>query len=130
MAPDTDPAVFPTFQGLMELKSPSQIATKVQTVWYPTYTKALCVFAPTQIVNFTFVPPHLRMLVLQNVGLGWNIFLSWSNNRTNRLLHEAWAREALGRAGAEADVERLERKRDRIKGQGGEGTVGSKMGWA
>lgn len=114
----------------MEFKTPSQIYTKVRTVWWPTYSKALCVFAPTQIINFSLVPPHLRMLVLQNVGLGWNIFLSWSNNRTNRLLHQAWAQQAIGVQGAEEKVERLERKKERIRGQGGEGTVGSKMGWA
>ena len=114
----------------MEFKTPSQISTKVSTVWWPTYSKAICVFAPTQIVNFSIVPPHLRMLVLQQVGLGWNIFLSWSNNRTNKLLQQAWAQQAIGVQGAEEKVERLEKRKERLRGVGAVERVGSKMGWA
>lgn len=86
----------------MEGKSPAQIQTKVQTVreralppepriqrpaytwqvWWPTYSKAICVFAPTQIFNFTLVPSHLRMLMLQSVGLCERRLMSpWHHSR-------------------------------------------------
>lgn len=70
------------------------------------------------------------MLVLQQVGLGWNIFLSWSNNRTNKLLQQAWAQQAIGVQGAEEKVERLEKRKERLRGEGAVERVGSKMGWA
>ncbi|EIW67191.1 hypothetical protein M231_04796 [Tremella mesenterica] len=77
-------ALFPTAVGLLEGKSVPEVRQKVKLMWLPTWTRALCVFGPTQMINYTFVPPQLRLLVLQSVGLCWNIYLSWSNNRHNR----------------------------------------------
>jgi hypothetical protein len=120
----------------------------------------MCVFAPTQLINFAFVPPHLRMLALQSVGLckssspssrlfliidqadqeGWNIFLSWSNNINNRQL--ALAAAALAQAesaelvnpGAvailEAEVDEREAKQKALHAAGGVNQVGVRMGWA
>lgn len=45
---------------------------KVRSLIYqlapPTWKRALCVFGPTQIINYSFVPAHLRLLLLQSVG--------------------------------------------------------------
>lgn len=79
-------ALFPTALGLMEMKSLPEIKRKLEMVWWPTWMRAVCVFGPTQIVNFAFVPAQHRLLLLQCVALCWNIYLSWVNGTTNRRL--------------------------------------------
>jgi protein Mpv17 len=78
-------AVFPTCIGTMEGKSLQQVEQKINKVSrsqlihmkgtadeyqfaFTTWTRAQCVFGPTQIINYTFVPTHLRLLVLQGAG--------------------------------------------------------------
>ncbi|KAI9634063.1 uncharacterized protein MKK02DRAFT_38734 [Dioszegia hungarica] len=132
-------SMFPTVQGALEGRRPAEIKRKVEMVWWPTYSKAVCVFGPTQIVNFSLVPVHLRMLALQSVGLCWNIFLSWSNNLNNRQL--ALAAAALAQAEAahlpekqvaklEAEVDKREAKKEVLHAAGGANQVGVRMGWA
>jgi len=38
----------------------------------PTVLRNWGVFIPTQIINFAFVPPHLRFLVVSVVSLFWS----------------------------------------------------------
>jgi hypothetical protein len=79
----TDLVVFPTCIGTMEGKPLKQIKQKIDTVGSPslievneadgqfaftTWVRAQCVFGPTQLMNYTFVPLHLRLLVLQTAG--------------------------------------------------------------
>jgi protein Mpv17 len=112
--------LFPTCIGTMEGKSLQQVEQKINTVSravtscadrqfaFTTWTRAQCVFAPTQIINYTFVPAHLRLLLLQGAGFceycyfasnhfsfyltadgsGWNIYLSWSNESSNRYFED------------------------------------------
>jgi len=37
-----------------------------------------------QIINFTYVPPQLRVLFSNFAGLFWNIFISLKNNRKSK----------------------------------------------
>ncbi|WWC64484.1 uncharacterized protein I303_107094 [Kwoniella dejecticola CBS 10117] len=78
--------MFPTCLGLLEGKNVDEVRRKVAHGWFPTWQKAVCVFGPTQVINFSVVPPQHRLLTVQSVGLCWNIFLSWQNNRNNKLL--------------------------------------------
>jgi protein Mpv17 len=69
---------------------------------FTTWVRAQCVFGPTQLMNYTFVPLHLRLLVLQTAGFcesflwlddtslqkGWNIYLSWANESSNRYFED------------------------------------------
>ncbi|WVQ84682.1 hypothetical protein IAT38_006837 [Cryptococcus sp. DSM 104549] len=144
--------MFPTTLGLLEGKSVNEVKTKVAMGWFPTWQKAVCVFGPTQIINFTLVPAPHRFLTVQSVGLCWNIFLSWQNNRNNKLLAAATVRLAeahlhadlaadgvpgedlekrereVGRA--EEDVRRAAKRKEEMRKQGGELGVGVRMGWS
>ncbi|WVR07605.1 hypothetical protein IAU60_004647 [Kwoniella sp. DSM 27419] len=86
--------MFPTCLGLLEGRSVQEVQKKVAYGWFPTWQKAVCVFGPTQVINFSLVPPQHRLLTIQSVALGWNIFLSWQNNRNNKTLALAEARLA------------------------------------
>lgn len=68
-------------------------------------------------------------------SIGWNIFLSWSNNRTNRQL--ALALQTLDDAegdtietAAQARVDKLQAKKERIHDMGSQEQVGTRLGWA
>ncbi|WWC91782.1 uncharacterized protein L201_006729 [Kwoniella dendrophila CBS 6074] len=81
--------MFPTCLGLLEGKRIDEVRKKVAHGWFPTWQKAVMVFGPTQIINFSLIPQQHRLLTVQSVGLCWNIFLSWQNNRNNKLLSNA-----------------------------------------
>lgn len=122
--------------------------------WFPTWQKAVCVFGPTQILNFTLVPAQHRLLFVQSVGMCWNIFLSWQNNRNNKVLAAATLKLAEARVHAleieneehpeemeveqaekevekaQAAVKRAEEKKERMRKEGGEAGVGVRMGWS
>jgi protein Mpv17 len=120
--------------------------------WFATWQKAVAVFGPTQIINLTLVPPQHRLLLLQSVGLGmsprhssehqtnvqgWNIFLSYQNNRNNKLLAAAndellHAHTVQEEAAAIHKIEKLEKKRrDLREGEGGGAQgVATRMSWS
>ncbi|WVQ77544.1 hypothetical protein IAR50_007231 [Cryptococcus sp. DSM 104548] len=146
--------MFPTSLGLLEGKSIDEVRQKVAMGWFPTWQKAVCVFGPTQIINFTLIPPQHRFLAVQSVGMCWNTFLSWQNNRNNKLLAQATAHlaEATAHAAevegdkthkdgeveaAEKEVEearevvrKAQEKKEEMKKEGGELGVGTRMGWS
>ncbi|KAL1410459.1 hypothetical protein Q8F55_004470 [Vanrija albida] len=143
--------VFWGSNGVLEGKSPAQVQEKVEHAFVSSYIKSLCVFGPTQVINFAFVPLHHRLAVQQTVGLGWNIWLSYINNVNNRILARAHADLALAQAAeaeqaaahpeervshagverAEHAVEKARARRERIRGgEGGGATgVGTRMGF-
>ncbi|TXT11178.1 hypothetical protein VHUM_01929 [Vanrija humicola] len=143
--------VFWGSNGVLEGKSPAQVQEKVEHAFVSSYIKSLCVFGPTQVINFAFVPLHHRLAVQQTVGLGWNIWLSYINNVNNRILARASADLALAQADeaaqaaahpeekvSHAHVERAEHavekalsRRERIRGAEGGGAtgVGTRMGF-
>ncbi|KAK1927763.1 hypothetical protein DB88DRAFT_479165 [Papiliotrema laurentii] len=130
-------ALFPSSLGLLEGKSVPEVKRKVQYGWFATWQKAVAVFGPTQIINLTLVPPQHRLLLLQSVGLGWNIFLSYQNNRNNKLLAAAndellHAHTVQEEAAAIHKIEKLEKKRrDLREGEGGGAQgVATRMSWS
>lgn len=117
--------------------------------WYPTWIKAVCVFGPAQLVNQLFVPFQFRLLLLQSVGLGesretqltpgWNCYLSWYNNVTNKRLAATGATlERLQQQGADpqqlaqaqASLEAAEEAREKVVEEGSENGVARRMSWA
>ncbi|WWC72102.1 uncharacterized protein I206_106062 [Kwoniella pini CBS 10737] len=151
--------MFPTCLGLLEGKSVNEVRRKVAHGWFPTWQKAVCVFGPTQIINFSIIPTQHRLLTVQSVGLCWNIFLSWQNNRNNKLLSlaqlnleeaqlnalsiqfdqssssglELTEEEIKSRKGvedAQKALLKVEQRKELIKKQGGEAGVGVKMAWS
>ncbi|KAK8853293.1 hypothetical protein IAR55_003997 [Kwoniella newhampshirensis] len=137
--------MFPTTLGLLEGRSVDEVQKKVALGWFPTWQKAVCVFGPTQVLNFTFIPPQHRLATVQSVGLCWNIFLSWQNNKNNKALAEASARLVEAQVHnvldhgvdteeevekAQEDVREAVERKDRMKKEGGELGVGVRMGWS
>lgn len=76
-------SVFWSANGVLEGKSSEQVYQKWSNAFIPSISKSILVFGPTQILNFSLVPVQHRMLITQCVGLGWNTFLSYSNNIAN-----------------------------------------------
>lgn len=70
--------MFWTGNGVMEGKSAPEVKAKWEMAFVGSYSKSLCVFGPTQIVNFTLTPPQHRLAVQQLVGLGEYSLLSRS----------------------------------------------------
>lgn len=70
--------MFWTGNGVMEGKSAPEVKAKWEMAFVGSYSKSLCVFGPTQIVNFTLTPPQHRLAVQQLVGLGELPLLSTS----------------------------------------------------
>jgi len=58
---------------------PEEAIPRVQAAYVPTLVRNWSVFIPTQIVNFSLVPPHLRFFTVSIVSLFWNTYLSASN---------------------------------------------------
>ncbi|ORY35797.1 hypothetical protein BCR39DRAFT_555931 [Naematelia encephala] len=129
--------LFPSSLGFLEGKNLEEVKQKVQMSWFPTYTKALSVFGPTQVINYAFVPVQHRLLLLQGVGLCWNIFLSWQNNLTNHrmaeaALHLAMASTVEEKEEAREEMREAEKKREEIRGAEGGGEVGvaTRLSWS
>lgn len=129
-------ALFPSSLGLLEGKTVPEVQRKVKHSWWPTWQKAVMVFGPAQVVNLTLVPPQHRLLLLQSVGLCWNIFLSYQNNMNNMRL--AAATDALLHAHTEQEeidamkrIEKLEKKKQDMKEkEGGATAVATRMSWS
>lgn len=88
-------SVFWSSQAVLEGKAWAAVQAKWANAFVPSLSKSILVFGPTQIVNFSIVPAQHRMLVSQCVGLGWNTFLSYSNNRSNHAAAAAAAATAF-----------------------------------
>ncbi|KAF8175136.1 hypothetical protein BJ912DRAFT_885137 [Pholiota molesta] len=58
---------------------PEEAVERVQAAYVPTLIRNWGVFIPTQIINFSLTPPHLRFVVVSIVSLFWNTYLSASN---------------------------------------------------
>jgi len=74
-------AVFWSMTGFLEMQSLEEVKERVRNAYFPALQKSVMVFGPSQVINFTFVPVPHRMLFTQLVGLGWNVFLSYSSGR-------------------------------------------------
>ncbi|KAF9473053.1 hypothetical protein BDN70DRAFT_843888 [Pholiota conissans] len=69
---------FYSSMSILEGK-PEEAVERVQTAYVPTLMRNWGVFIPTQIINFSLTPPHLRFVVVSVVSLFWNTYLSASN---------------------------------------------------
>ncbi|KAK2464908.1 hypothetical protein APHAL10511_002984 [Amanita phalloides] len=71
------------FYGAMSVLEgkPHEAVDRIQRAYVPTLIRNWGVFIPTQLINFAFVPHHLRFLVVSVVGLFWNTYLSFDNAR-------------------------------------------------
>jgi len=84
-------AMSPTFTlafftaiGAMEGRSLPEIKAKIADAYVPTLITTYQVWPVAQLVNFYAVPPSLRVLWTNAVGLGFNTYLSKMGNRDAR----------------------------------------------
>ncbi|KAJ9122601.1 hypothetical protein QFC22_002030 [Naganishia vaughanmartiniae] len=102
--------VFWTSNGILEGKTPPEIHEKVSHAYLPSWCKSVLVFGPSQLFNFSVIPVPHRMLFMQCVGLGWNTFLSFANNRSNAMLTRAVQDVERVEEALEHAVEKVEEK--------------------
>jgi len=93
---------FFTSMTFLEGKGIHEATRRVQAAYIPTLVRNWGVFIPTQIVNFAFVPHHLRFVVVGVVSLFWNTYLSYANMQTKRLVSESEKTEVIFDADLEA----------------------------
>ncbi|KAI5476154.1 hypothetical protein MNV49_000372 [Pseudohyphozyma bogoriensis] len=71
---------FFTSMSLLEGKGIEEAKRRIETSWQPTLIRNWGVFIPVQLANFSVVPPHLRLLLVNVVSLFWNAYLSYANS--------------------------------------------------
>ncbi|KIO05911.1 hypothetical protein M404DRAFT_139909, partial [Pisolithus tinctorius Marx 270] len=88
-------------QGLSGAKT----LTIDQQAYEPTLIRNWIVFIPTQIINFSIVPHHLRFVVVSVVSLFWNTYLSAVNARSQRQLEFATSEKSETKPAPQGDVD-------------------------
>lgn len=75
------PIAVAYFYGSMSLLEGKvhEAIPRIQAAYAPTILRNWAVYIPTQIVNFSLVPPQLRLVTVCGVSLFWNTYLSAAN---------------------------------------------------
>ena len=74
----TNLAFFLSSMAWLEGTSPK---AKLESTYVEALKKNWLVWPPVQAINFTYVPLHHRVLVVNVVSLGWNCYLSYANSK-------------------------------------------------
>lgn len=74
--------MFFTYLGLTEGKTTDQIATKIKADLKTAVVGSWSVWIPAHTINFRFVPPAQRLLYINSIQIGYNVFLSFLGNRS------------------------------------------------
>ena len=82
----TDQTVFAScnlafFLGSMAYMEGASPKERLQSKYVEALKKNWLVWPAVQTFNFTVVPLHHRVLVVNIVSLGWNCYLSWVNSQ-------------------------------------------------
>ncbi|KAI6118236.1 hypothetical protein F5141DRAFT_609658 [Pisolithus sp. B1] len=85
--------------------SAEKILTVAQQAYEPTLIRNWMVFIPTQIINFSIVPHHLRFVVVSVVSLFWNTYLSAVNARSQRQLEFVTSEKSENKANSSGGVD-------------------------
>ena len=75
--------MFFGYNNLVEGKSLQQYKEKLKADFMTAYLGSWSVWGPAHFVNFTFVSPQQRLLYINCVQIGYNVFLSFLANRKN-----------------------------------------------
>ncbi|GAA6002557.1 hypothetical protein JCM10207_001181 [Rhodosporidiobolus poonsookiae] len=73
-------SLFFTAQTFLEGKGVDEAKKRLEKSWWPTLQRNWGVWIPVQLANFSLVPPHMRLVVVNVVSLFWNAYLSYANS--------------------------------------------------
>jgi len=82
------PAAVAYFFGSMSLLEGNglgEAGNRISHAYIPTLLRNWTLYIPTQVINFSIVPPHLRFLFVSVVSLFWNTYLSAVNAQEQRV---------------------------------------------
>mmetsp|Transcript_15629 Transcript_15629/g.23275 ORF Transcript_15629/g.23275 Transcript_15629/m.23275 type:complete len:188 (+) Transcript_15629:105-668(+) len=74
--------MFFTYLGLTEGKSPAQIADKIKADLQTAVVGSWTVWIPAHTINFRFIPTSQRLLYINSIQIGYNVFLSFLGNKS------------------------------------------------
>jgi hypothetical protein len=72
---------------VLEGGSATDISNKLRRNYVSTLIANWSVWPAIQFVNFLWVPPHLRILLVNSASIIWNTFLSLQNAGKRSLAH-------------------------------------------
>eukprot|EP00616_Rhizochromulina_sp_CCMP1243_P013725 CAMPEP_0118978430 /NCGR_PEP_ID=MMETSP1173-20130426/23677_1 /TAXON_ID=1034831 /ORGANISM="Rhizochromulina marina cf, Strain CCMP1243" /LENGTH=179 /DNA_ID=CAMNT_0006928625 /DNA_START=11 /DNA_END=550 /DNA_ORIENTATION=- len=73
--------MFFTYLGLAEGKSFADIMKKIKADLKTAVMGSWAVWVPAHTINFAFIPPSQRLLYINSIQIGYNIFLSFLGNK-------------------------------------------------
>lgn len=76
-------ACFLSINAAMAGKNTAQIKNEVSSLYKEVLIANYMVWPWVQLVNFTFVPLHHQVLVVQVFALFWNTYLAYTTNKNN-----------------------------------------------
>jgi protein Mpv17 len=76
--------MFFTYLGLAEGKSFGEIGQKINDSLATAVTGSWVVWIPAHTINFRFIPTEQRLLYINSIQIGYNVFLSVIGNRSNK----------------------------------------------
>lgn len=74
--------MFFGYLNLMEGKSLDDYTTKIKTDLKTAVMGSWAVWVPAHTINFAFVPPAQRLLYINTIQIGYNVFLSFLGNKS------------------------------------------------
>ncbi|CAM9164935.1 unnamed protein product [Heterosigma akashiwo] len=72
---------FFSFLGAAEGKSGGEIVDKIKNDLMTAVTGSWTVWVPAHIINFRFIPSSQRLLYINSIQIGYNMFLSFLGNK-------------------------------------------------
>ena len=76
----TSLAGYMALRGALEGKSVGQVGEKFEEMYYDTLKVAWSVWPVLNVINFSFVPFHLRVLYNNTLCIGWSAYLSGAHD--------------------------------------------------
>ncbi|KAF4975238.1 hypothetical protein FZEAL_7945 [Fusarium zealandicum] len=71
-------SVFLSSMATMEGKNPKE---RLERTWWTALKANWMVWPFVQVINFSFIPLHHRVLFANVISIGWNSYLSWVNTQ-------------------------------------------------
>lgn len=68
---------------LLEGKNLNDSISKVEKTWWTTLKANYGVWPAVQLINFSLVPVHHRLLTINLVAIFWNTYISYKNSNTS-----------------------------------------------